>query len=116
MLFTVFVTFGDFICDSFETLSTSFASLSTPDITKSLDTEKINEFATRIRQLTSAIEPLTTQVSKAENGLVALNGIMKSSIARNGNLASANAVTVKSYTSLSSVFKDARIIAHSYCK
>lgn len=82
-----------------------------PDITKSLDTEKINEFATRIRQLTSAIEPLTTQVSKAENGLVALNGIMKSSIARNGNLASANAVTVKSYTSLSSVFKDARIRA-----
>lgn len=82
-----------------------------PDITKSLDTEKINEFATRIRQLTTAIEPLTTQVSKAENGLVALNGIMKSSIARNGNLASANAVTVKSYTSLSSVFKDARIRA-----
>lgn len=80
-----------------------------PDITKQLDTTRINEFAAMIRQLTAALEPLTTQVSKAENGLVALNNVIKSTTARNGNLAASNAATIKSYTSLSSVFKDARV-------
>lgn len=79
-----------------------------PEITKNLDNSKIEEFAKRIRQLTAAIEPLTSSVSKAEKGLVALNGIVKSSVASNGNLAAANAAATKSYTSLSTVLRDVR--------
>lgn len=80
-----------------------------PEITKSLDDEKIKEFAAMIRQLTAALEPLTTQAAKSGNGLIALNNVIRSTTSRNGNLASSNAATIRSYTSLSSVFKDARV-------
>ncbi|WP_124098361.1 hypothetical protein [Ruminococcus sp. Marseille-P6503] len=87
-----------------------------PEFIKAMDTSALDDFKNYIERITEALKPLTTEVRKSEKGLESLNGIMQSVVAENGNLASNNAVSVKSYTSLSSVLKDVKvkILACSY--
>lgn len=87
-----------------------------PEFTKSIDAAVLKDFKNYIEQITESLKPLTAEVRKSEKGLESLNGIMQSVVAENGNLASDNAVSVKSYTTLSSVLKDVKvkILACSY--
>lgn len=87
-----------------------------PEFTKSMDTKAMQDFKNMIKEITSAIQPLTTQVSKSEKGLVSLNRIIQSTVSSNGNLAASNAAAVKSYTSVSSILTStkAKLLAYSY--
>lgn len=87
-----------------------------PELTKSMDTKAMQDFKNMIKEITSAIQPLTTQVSKSEKGLVSLNRIIQSTVSSNGNLAASNAAAVKSYTSVSSILTStkAKLLAYSY--
>lgn len=87
-----------------------------PQITKSIDTTTLQEFKKMIVEITSAIQPLTSAVSKSEKGLDSLNRIIQSTVSKNGNLAASNAATVKSYTSLSSILTSVKvkIVAYAY--
>ena len=58
-----------------------------PEFTKSMDTKTMQDFKNMIKEITSAIQPLITQVSKSEKGLVSLNRIIQSTVSSNGNLA-----------------------------
>lgn len=72
-----------------------------PDLNSQLDSDTLQDFAAHMRELTASFEPLLTQVQRSERGLVALNSIIQANVRSNGNLSAANAVTVRSYTSLS---------------
>lgn len=87
-----------------------------PEFTKSMDTKTMQDFKNMIKEITSAIQPLITQVSKSEKGLVSLNRIIQSTVSSNGNLAASNAAAVKSYTSVSSILTStkAKLLAYSY--
>lgn len=87
-----------------------------PELTKSMDTKTMQDFKNMIKEITSAIQPLITQVSKSEKGLVSLNRIIQSTVSSNGNLAASNAAAVKSYTSVSSILTStkAKLLAYSY--
>ena len=87
-----------------------------PEFTKSMDTKTMQDFKNMIKEITSAIQPLITQVSKSEKGLVSLNRIIQSIVSSNGNLAASNAAAVKSYTSVSSILTStkAKLLAYSY--
>lgn len=87
-----------------------------PELTKAMDTKAMQDFKNMIKEITSAIQPLTTQVSKSEKGLVSLNRIIQSTVSSNGNLAASNAAAVKSYTSVSSILTStkAKLLAYSY--
>lgn len=74
-----------------------------PKLTESIDNSTLASFRSLIQQIVTAITPLANRVNQSERGLVALNGILQSTIRSNGNLASSNASLVKSYTSLGSV-------------
>lgn len=87
-----------------------------PELTKQMDTETLQDFKNMIKEITSAIQPLITQVSKSEKGLVSLNRIIQSTVSSNGNLSASNAAAVKSYTSVSSILTStkAKLLAYSY--
>lgn len=87
-----------------------------PELTKSMDTKAMQDLKNMIKEITSAIQPLITQVSKSEKGLVSLNRIIQSTVSSNGNLAASNAAAVKSYTSVSSILTStkAKLLAYSY--
>lgn len=85
-----------------------------PEITEKLDTSTIKEFADRIRSLTAALRPLTTEVQKSEKGLASLNDIVKSTTASNGNLASSNAAATRSFTSLRGMLNSVKIKLAAY--
>ena len=87
-----------------------------PELTKSMDIKTLQDFKNMIKEITSAVQPLITQVSKSEKGLVSLNRIIQSTVSGNGNLAASNAAAVKSYTSVSSILTStkAKLLAYSY--
>lgn len=85
-----------------------------PEITNSLDTKTLETFAERIKQITSAITPLTNAVAKSQTGLVALNDIVKATTASNGNLASSNAAATRSFTSLGSIINSVKVKAAAF--
>lgn len=87
-----------------------------PELTKSMDMKTLQDFKNMIKEITSAVQPLITQVSKSEKGLVSLNRIIQSTVSGNGNLAASNASAVKSYTSVSSILTStkAKLLAYSY--
>ncbi|MBR1862895.1 MAG: hypothetical protein IJ806_02240 [Ruminococcus sp.] len=80
-----------------------------PEVTASLNSQTIAEFAARVRELTSALEPLLDAVSQNQAGLAALNGVMQQAVTHNGNLAASNAVTIRTYTSISKALKSFRV-------
>lgn len=86
------------------------------DITKKFDNKSLQDFRNLIKEITSSIQPLISQVSKSERGLVSLNRIIQSTVSSNGNLASSNAAAVKSYTSVSSILTStrAKLLAYGY--
>lgn len=73
-----------------------------PELNASLDSSQIKTFAAHIREITAALQPLFTEVTKNEAGLVALNGIISANVKATGNMASANAAAQKSFTSIRS--------------
>lgn len=87
-----------------------------PELTKQMNTETLQDLKNMIKEITSAIQPLITQVSKSEKGLVSLNRIIQSTVSSNGNLSASNAAAVKSYTSVSSILTStkAKLLAYSY--
>lgn len=87
-----------------------------PEFTKSMDTKTMQDFKNMIKEITSAIQPLITQVSKSEKGLVSLNRIIQSTVSSNGNLAASNAAAVKNYTSVLRILTStkAKLLAYSY--
>lgn len=85
-----------------------------PKITNSIDTSTLDRFRNLIRDIVNSLAPLTTQVTNAQRGLVALNGILQATTRQNGNNAASNAALVRSYTSLGSIFSSVKVKIAAY--
>lgn len=83
------------------TLSPFIASLrAIPTITSAIDVGTLDRFRAIMQEIAVAITPLAEKAEKSSRGLEALNGIMQKTVSENGNLASSNAASQKSFTSL----------------
>ncbi|MGN0620559.1 MAG: hypothetical protein ACI4I9_01725 [Porcipelethomonas sp.] len=74
-----------------------------PETAKALKDTDIDSFSADIASLSSALSPLINQVERAQQGLVSLNGIIKTASASGENLTVKNKKLSDSYSSLSSV-------------
>lgn len=71
-----------------------------PEITETLDSKKLTEFSQKIKQVTAAVKPLSTEMEKVSAGFSKLPANMQRAINANAKLTVSNTRTTKSYSFL----------------